>query len=138
MEKLLKKYREIIVYLFWGVCTTIVSWVSYAIFVKTMGMSVAVGNALSWILAVLFAFVVNKVRVFRSKSWKPSVVSKEFGMFLSARVITGIFEIVAVPLLVNLGLDQQILGVKGALAKFLCTFVVTVLNYVFSKLWIFK
>jgi len=121
--------------------TTLVSWGSYSIFVSILGdkeWNVAVANVLSWICAVVFAYVTNKLWVFNSKSWNVKVILPELIKFLSARVVTGIFEIVSVPLLVELGLDQTILGIDGMVAKVLVSVVVVLLNYVFSKLFIFK
>ena len=63
---------------------------------------------------------------------------KEFGLFVSARLLTGIFEVVAVPGLVWLGCDQSILGVPGMLSKIIVSIIVVLLNYVFSKLIIFR
>ena len=150
--QLMKKYREIISYLFWGVMTTLVSWVSYGIFALLfakqeqelhmfgvhMSMVVLLANILSWICAVSFAFVVNKLWVFESKCWKKSVWLPELWKFISARIITGIIEIVAVPLLVGIGLHQTIFGVEGMVAKIIVSVVVVVLNYVFGKLIVFK
>lgn len=149
---LLEKYREVISYLFWGVMTTVVSWVSYSIFALAfkgqvdivqlfgmeMSMVVLIANVLSWICAIAFAFVVNKLWVFESKSWKRSVWLPELWKFLSARIVTGVLEIFVVPLLVGMGLDQTIFGVEGMVAKVLVSVAVIVLNYVFSKLFIFK
>ena len=135
---LIKEKWELISYLFWGGCTTLVNWISYSICVKYLGTPILAANAISWILAVIFAFVTNKWFVFHSKSWEPDVFLKELGLFFSARIVTGVFEIVAVPLLVRLGLDQAIFGVDGAVAKILVSVVVVILNYVFSKLFIFK
>ena len=101
MEKitaLIKKYQEIISYLFWGGMTTIVSWGSYSLFavlfknqismIELFGMEmfvvVLVSNILSWVCAFLFAFVTNKLWVFKSKSWKAEVCLPEFGKFFSA------------------------------------------------------
>lgn len=155
MEKiiaLIKKYQEIISYLFWGGMTTIVSWGSYSLFailfknqismIEFFGMEmsvvVLVSNILSWVCAFLFAFVTNKLWVFESKSWKAEVCLPEFGKFFSARALTGILEIVLVPLLVSLGLDQTIFGIEGMVAKVVVSVAVVILNYVFSKLFIFK
>lgn len=138
IQTLLNKYQEIISYLFWGVATTCVSWGTYSIFAKGMDASIAVANALSWICAVLFAYFTNKLFVFHSYSWKPKYLFREFMLFLSARIGTGALEIIFVPLLVHFGLDQTILGVKGAVSKVLVSFLVVILNYVFSKLFIFK
>jgi putative flippase GtrA len=148
----LRKYRELISYLFWGVMTTIMSWGSYSIFAILfknqvhqfslfgiqMSVVVLLSNILSWICAFLFAFVTNKMWVFESKSWKPEVCLPEFGKFFSARALTGALEIIAVPLLVAAGLNQTIFGVEGMAAKVIVSVVVVVLNYIFSKLFIFK
>lgn len=138
MMELYKKYREMISYAFWGAATTGVSWISYTLFAGYIDMSIAVANVLSWICAILFAFVVNKMWVFQSKKWCASVLVREFCLFISARLATGVIEIVMVPLLVNVGLNQSIFGVKGALSKILVSVVVILLNYVFSKFFVFK
>lgn len=137
----LKKYQEVIAYLFWGVLTTFVSWSSYSIFVllfQNLQHKITISNVLSWIFAVIFAFVTNKVWVFHSKCWKWNYVVLEFGKFVSARVVTGIFEIVGVPFLVTMGLNQTILGIDGMVAKIFVSVLVVILNYIFSKLFIFK
>lgn len=148
----IKKYQEIIAYLFWGGMTTVVSWGSYSIFALLfreqesvinilgfkMSIVVLLSNVLSWICAFLFAFVTNKLWVFQSKSWKAEVFFPEFGKFFSARAFTGILEILAVPLLVSFGMSQTIFGIEGMAAKVLVSILVVLLNYVFSKLFIFK
>jgi putative flippase GtrA len=92
----------------------------------------------AWIAAVLFAYVTNKLWVFRSYNWEIRFVLREAVLFISARILTGIFEIVSVPLLVKLGLSQTLFGVKGMWAKVLVSVVVMILNYVFSKLIVFR
>ena len=138
MKKLFEKYREVIVYLIVGGLTTGVSWAVYALCVRVFGWSVGVSNAVSWIAAVTFAFVTNKTWVFQSRSWEPRLVKEEAVKFLGARALTGVLELVGVPGLVKLGLDQTILGVDGALSKVIVTVAVIILNYVFSKLFIFN
>lgn len=138
IKKQLEKYRELIVYFITGVLTTLVNWAVYALCVETFGWSVAVSNAIAWGAAVLFAYVTNKLWVFRSYSWNLRFVIREAFLFVSARILTGIFEIVSVPLLVGLGLNQPFFGVKGMWAKILVSAIVMVLNYVFSKLIVFR
>ncbi len=147
IKKLWDKFHEIIMYLIFGVLTTVVSWVSYAIFTMVIptftfwGITVdltTTSNVLSWICAVVFAFVTNKLWVFDSKSWKPSIAFKEFSMFVSSRLVTGVIEWVGLPLLITLGLNQSILGIEGMLAKVLISVIVVILNYILSKLFIFK
>lgn len=148
IRELLERYREIIAYLFWGVMTTLVSWLSYALFELLLhavpgelfgvALSIQLANILSWICAVLFAYVTNKLWVFESRSWELSLVWPEFIKFLSARAATGVLEVVGVPLLVRLGLDQTLFGREGFVAKILVSVVVIVLNYILSKLIVFR
>lgn len=138
IKNLYTKYRELIVYFITGVLTTLVNWASYAVLVRMAGWSVAASNTAAWIIAVIFAYVTNKLWVFRSYSWKIGFVLREAALFIGARILTGIFEIVSVPFLVNIGLSQPIFGVKGMWAKILVSVAVMVLNYVFSKLIVFR
>lgn len=142
---LIKKNEEIISYIFWGFLTTAVSWCSYSAFVWLFGslklsemISVTSSNLFSWIMAIIFAFATNKIFVFKSKSWKREVLIPETVKFVGARVFTGVLELVLVPVLVFLGLNQTIYGVQGMLSKVIVTIFVIILNYFFSKLFIFK
>jgi len=143
--KLYNQYREAIDYLFWGGMTTVVSWGSYSLFVVLLGSSALTetsmvfwANILSWVCAVIFAFVTNKLWVFQSKSWAGNVLLPELTKFLSSRVATGIFEMIAVPALVAIGLNQTIFGIEGMVSKVLVSVVVVILNYILSKLFVFK
>ena len=143
MKKRFLKYKEIIMYLIMGGLTTLVSWGTYSLFawilpIANQDLLVLTANALSWLLAMTFAYVTNKIWVFESKSWERHFLMKEFGLFVSTRLLTGIFEVVAVPGLVWLGCDQSILGVPGMLSKIIVSIIVVLLNYVFSKLIIFR
>lgn len=135
--KIYEAYKEAIDYLFWGGMTTVVSWGSYSLFVL-LGTGVFWGNVGSWVCAVSFAFVTNKLWVFRSKSWTSAVVFPELGKFLSSRVATGVFEMIAVPALVTIGLNQTIFGIEGMVSKVIVSVAVIVLNYILSKLFVFK
>lgn len=140
-KELYLKHKEIINYLLFGGLTTIVNWASFSLFVKGFGMNsgiaYSVANVLSWVLAVLFAFVTNKLFVFESKTWAPATALREFFSFLSARLLTGVIEWVGVPFLTNHGLGTPLFGVKGLWAKITVSVIVVVLNYIFSKFLIF-
>lgn len=151
MDRIFTRYKEIITYIFFGVLTTLVSWVSYALFANVCHLSVFFSNLFSWILAVSFAFVTNKLWVFRSVSWNPKTVFKEIVTFLSSRIATGVIEIVSVPLLVKIGADALFtsllqkmhlgfgfLMTEGLCSKILISVVVIILNYILSKLFVFK
>lgn len=138
MKTLWIKYKEVIMYLIFGVATTVVNWVTYSILMRGTGIPLAVSNAIAWLVSVIFAYVTNKLWVFESKSWKINEVWKEIGLFFSARILSGVFEMVAVPGLYYLGVKQTVFGVEGFGAKILVSVVVVILNYVFSKLIVFK
>jgi putative flippase GtrA len=90
------------------------------------------------VASVAFAFLTNKLWVFESKSWKSDVVGKEAGGFILARVATGVLDMVLMWLLIDvIHLSTPILS-GDMLAKIIVNVIVIVLNYVASKLWIFR
>jgi putative flippase GtrA len=131
------KYREAVLYVICGGFTTLVSWASYALFVWA-GMELNLSNILSWICAVLFAFVVNKWIVFESRSTEGKTVAKELSLFFGARIFTGVLSWILFPILLWMGLNQTILGTEGLIAKIIVTIVEIALNWIFSKYMIFK
>lgn len=137
IKELIIKYKEILLYLIFGGLTTAVSWGSYALFVL-VGLGVTASNALSWVCAVAFAFVTNKLFVFASRSWAVKTLLREAAEFFGARIVTGLLTMVGVPLLMRIGLDQSILGVDGMVAKISMSVLEVLLNYIVSKLVIFK
>lgn len=137
-KQITKKYNELITYLVFGLMTTVVSFGSYAIFVSGLKLDIEIGNTLSWICAVVFAFFTNKFWVFKSTSTDTKTVFWEFVTFIGSRLLTGAMEIIGVPMLVHFGLSQTIFGVKGMLAKVLVSMTVVFLNYFFSKLLVFR
>ena len=138
IKELIKKYREIIVYVIFGALTTLVNWAVYTVMVEAFDIDVTVSNAVAWVAGVIFAFVTNKIWVFRSKSKKASTVLREFFSFVGARVVTGLMETFLPTLLINLGLNQTVFGIKGSVAKLIVSVAVIILNYVFSKLIVFR
>lgn len=138
LKSLYLKYREVISYLFFGGLTTVVSWLSYALFVAVLHLSVGTGNLLSWICAVLFAYVTNKLWVFQSKSWTWPAWLQEALKFFAGRIFSGLVELGGLPLLIKLGLNQPLLGIDGFAAKVVITIVVIILNYILSKFLIFR
>lgn len=138
MKKLFEKYREIIMYLIFGVLTTLVSLLSYSLFVSLLSLSITAASALSWVISVTFAFVTNKLFVFLSRSREKKAVLKELVSFYLARGISGVVEIFLPELLFKVGLSFSLFGVKGLVSKIIVNVIVIILNYIFSKLWIFK
>ena len=138
IKQLYLKYREIISYLIFGAATTFVSWATYALFVGGLGAGVTLGNVLSWICAVSFAFVTNKLWVFQSKSWAWPGWLKEAAGFFAGRLFSGLVELGGLPFLMWLGLDQSLFGVEGMAAKVTISVVVIILNYFISKFLVFR
>lgn len=138
LKALYLQYKEIVNYLFFGGLTTFVSWAAYALFVGGLKTGVTAGNILSWICAVTFAFVTNKLWVFESRTWIWPVWLKEAAGFYGGRLFSGAVELGGLPLLMRLGLDQDLFGVEGLPAKIVISVVVIILNYFISKFFVFR
>ena len=136
-NKVMGKYREPILYIFFGGLTTIISWVSYAAFVWA-GIEINISNILSWICGVTFAFVTNKWFVFTSKDTSIKTVLYELGSFFGARITTGVIAIVLFPILYAIGLNQSLFNTDGFLAKIVTSIIEIVLNWIFSKYIVFR
>ena len=132
MIELIKKHKSFIFYGIFGVMTTIVNLLVYNLCYYQMGISNTVSNIFAWILAVTFAYLTNKSWVFESKSWAWKVLKKEVPAFVSCRLATGIMDIVIMFICVDL------LGWHAMLMKIISNVLVIILNYVFSKLVIFR
>lgn len=137
IKKVLYKYKKLILYILFGGMTTILNWIVYAIGVK-LQLGITISNILAWSIAVFFAFITNKLFVFESKILKIRVIFNEFIKFVGARILTGVIEIGGLPLLYYLGMNQQLLGIDGFIAKIMISIIVMVLNYVFSQVLVFK
>lgn len=129
---ILKKYKETILYLFFGAFTTLVNIVSYLFFTRVILFNFMVANALAWILAVLFAYVTNKFFVFESKRIEIKFLFKEILSFVSFRLLSGVVEMLIMYVMIDL------LFVNDVIVKVFTNIVVIVLNYLFSKMIIFK
>lgn len=134
IKELIIKYREILVYIIVGGLTTVVNWGAFYLLSLVLDSAVpwklALNNTISWIAAVLFAYPLNRKWVFQSKN--PEVF-KEFCGFTASRISTWIIEIVIMYICVDL------LKWNQYLSKYLiASVVVIVLNYVFSKMLVFR
>ncbi|MCI9977260.1 GtrA family protein [Clostridioides difficile] len=129
---ILKKHKETILYLFFGAFTTIVNIISYLFFTRVISFNFITANAFAWILAVLFAYVTNKFFVFESKIIKLRFLFKEFLSFVSFRLLSGIVEMLTMYIMIDL------LFVNDIIVKIFTNIFVIILNYLFSKMIIFK
>lgn len=133
-HKIFCKYEEILVYLVVGVLTTIFSWaacfvVEHFFLDASNDLQNLIINTIGWVAGVLFAYPLNRSWVFKSHNPK---IMKEFGMFAASRLSTWVLDIVIMWLTVN------IMSMNYWIAKICISAVlVTILNYVFSKIFIF-
>ncbi len=124
--------REGIIYLICGAITTLIDFaISNLLFYLGHWSSIP-AQTVSWIASVLFAFVSNKWLVFESYTLEPHAVVKEFISFVACRIVTFVINLAGVYILVD------ILGFEFFICKMMLGIIVVILNYVFSKLLIFK
>ena len=123
---------ELVAYLFAGVATTVVNYVVYFIATRMLGLGVMAGTWTAWVVAVAFAYVVNKVFVFHTHCGSATALVKEAAGFAAMRLASLGMETVIMYVTV------EMLGLNDLVMKLLTNFLVIILNYVFSKLFIFK
>lgn len=132
IKKLWVKYEEVLVYLIFGVLTTVVNIAVFYALDTVLGVQYLIANAVAIILSILFAFFTNKKYVFKSKSADFQSWLKEFMLFCGFRAVSGVFDMLSMWILVDfMDLDTNI-------AKIATQFIVVVLNYFFSKFFVFK
>lgn len=129
---LLRKNREIVSYIFWGVMTTIVNYVVYFLLTEGLHVYYLTGNIIAWAVSVLFAYFVNKLYVFQSRDWAWRVALRELWQMVASRLF-------------SLGLEMGILWLfvdvllcPHGVVKLFANVVVVIVNYVLSKFIIFK
>lgn len=130
-EKINKLFnKETITYVIFGVLTTAVNYVAYWLFRK-MAIPFLIANILAWIVAVVFAFITNKLFVFESKSFEFKKLFPELLAFFSARILSFLFEEGFLAVSCHFGMNEY-------LAKIIAGIVVIILNYFASKYFIFN
>ena len=119
-EPFYKKNKEVLLYLFFGGLTFIVSIVTYAVFNVSMGINELIANVMSWVLAVLFAFATNRVWVFQAPTHTITEFLKQMLSFFGGRIFI------------------TWLGFNSMVVKVIAQVIVIVLNYVISKFFVFS
>ena len=125
------KFREVIMYLLFGGLTTVVNIVSFFI-LRTVGIEVYISNLIVWIISVLFAFITNKLYVFESKEKNTKKSVKELISFVICRILSLGADMGALYFLL------QVINSGEVFAKIMSNILVIILNYIFSKLFVFK
>lgn len=129
IKKLCIQYKEVLLYLIFGVLTTLVNIVTYALCTKVLGINWQISNVIAWVLSVLFAYVTNRKYVFESKD---ANVIREMISFFAFRLLSFVLDMGFMYLFIDL------MHCNDMISKIIVQVIVIVLNYVFSKLFIFK
>lgn len=135
MEKfraLIGKHYDILAYLFFGVLTTVVNYIVYLPCYNLLHFSAAVSNVIAWVAAVAFAYLTNKPFVFRSHDWSAKTVVPELAKFVGSRVASGALETGIIFVTVDCLLWD------GNIMKLVTSVLVVILNYIASKLLVFR
>lgn len=130
--ELLKKYKGLILYAIFGVLTTLVNIGAYYICFNIAEILNVPSTIIAWLLAVVFAFITNKLWVFDSKSFEKKTVLHELWTFFACRIATGVLDVVIMYLAVD------VMTMNSTLWKLISNIIVIIINYFFSKLVIFN
>ncbi|WP_286316700.1 GtrA family protein [Romboutsia ilealis] len=129
---LFAKYKQTILYLIFGVLSTIVNILTYIFCTRNLNIEFLISNWIAWIIAVLFAYITNKFFVFESKKTNIKFLIKELSSFVSCRLLSGIIEMILMYIMISL------MSLNDFIVKIITNVVVVILNFIFSKLIIFK
>ena len=128
----MKNYKQGILYLFFGALTTAVNIISYYASYNIFKISNVTSTILAWTLAVLFAFVTNRIFVFESKAKGFKEIIRELLAFFICRLLTGAMDVLI------MWISVDIMNWNSMLWKIISNVLVVVLNFLASKLFIFK
>lgn len=119
-------------YIIFGIFTTIVNFISYVIFTKLMGLDYKTAASLAWLVSVIFAFITNKLYVFKTATTKKLHLLKELSGFIFFRVLSYFVDIGSIIVLV------EVLNLWDTISKVIASAIVAVFNYFASKYIIFR
>ena len=131
-KQLYDKYRDMIPYMIFGVLTTLVNIAAYWLLAHPLGLSTVPSTVIAWVLAVLFAYVTNRKWVFHSEAKTRNEIIKEGVSFYLCRLGTGVLDWLGMYVMVD------VLHWNDLIVKIAVNIVVIVLNYVASKLIVFR
>jgi putative flippase GtrA len=132
LQPFYKKYKEVLLYLFFGGLTFFLSIFLYWLFAHPLGLTPLVANVICWVLCVAFAYVTNRTWVFQDKAREPKGIVKEAAAFAAGRLATLALE----ELILWLGIS--VLGFPDVPVKVVAQVLVIVGNYVISKFFVFR
>jgi putative flippase GtrA len=121
--------KELVLYVVFGTFTFFVNIIVYFFFEGILGVNYLISNILAWFFSVLFAYITNRIWVFESKS--PDIL-KEMSLFFGGRIFSGAVDTGLMYLFID------VLSIGNTVSKITVQIIVIILNYVFSKLIVFK
>lgn len=127
-----KKIRKIIVYIFFGVITTVISFVSFKVFLDFVNMQYVLAFSLSWILAVTFAYFSTRKRVYESNITSKKEIKDEYIRFIIGRIITYVINLVLLMIAV------EVFKFDEFYSNVIITIAVIILNYFVGDIMINK
>lgn len=128
----MKKCKEIINYLVFGILTTVVNIGTYYILNNCLNINYLISNIVAWILSVLFAYITNRKYVFNSTNNSKKDVLNEISSFFGVRLTTGLSDMAFMYITVNFNL------LPNLIAKIMANVFVIITNYALSKFVVFK
>lgn len=131
-EPFYKKNKEVLMYILFGGLAFVLNLVLYALFAEKMHINELISNIICWIICVLFQFFTNRTWVFDGKVNSAAEFIKQMTSFFGGRLFTLVVEEVMLAVFITW------LGFNGMVIKLIAQFVVIVLNYIISKLVVFK
>ena len=132
LQPFYQRYKEPLLYLFFGGLTFCLSIALYWLFAHPLGMTPLVANALSWVLCVAFAYVTNRTWVFKEKARDSRGIVREAASFVLGRVATLVLEEAV------LWLGISVLGINDIAVKVFAQVLVIISNYIISKRFVFR
>ena len=132
MKNILEKYKSVLMYLFFGVCTTGINIAVYWLFYTFLSLPNVISTILSWVISVLFAYITNKLWVFESRSFNKQVLSHDIPTVFGARLLSGLIDLGIMFVFVD------IMFFPAMVVKIISNVFVVIFNYIASKLVIFK
>lgn len=132
MKRLWQKYREQLLYVLFGGLTTLVNIVAYYLCATPLGLGTVPSTGIAWVLSVLFAYVTNRRWVFESHARGTSAIAREMGAFFLCRLLSGLMDMAIMYVFVDM------LRFDGMVVKVASNVLVIIVNYVASKLLIFR
>ena len=132
MKALFLKYKEMILYIFFGGLTTLVNWGLYTLLVELFHVPYLWSTAIAQIIAILFAYVTNRVWVFESKVHGARGIALEMAKFFGCRAASFVLDIVC------MYVGVELLHIDDKWMKLLSNIIIIIVNYALSKLFIFR